>query len=142
MLLADWMIDSVDDKGRMSLRPVVIGADRESTGYDLKTTDMANSANPKPIPRPSAIKFMRKSDLAPSLLENKSVISIKGERDFEYRFAKGALSQSESPLLENESHESKTKQSLTAPQQKESTEKTKTSLMWQLPFAERKSLLQ
>ena len=103
MQLADWVIDTLDDKGRMSLRPIVISerGGRESniigdmmsvnTGCDLRTTTNANSANPKPIPRISnlqGLKFIRKSELQPEMLESKSVISIKGDKEFEYRFAK------------------------------------------------------
>ena len=34
------------------------------------------------------LKFIRKSDLSQDFLERKSVISIKGEHEYEYRFAK------------------------------------------------------
>lgn len=57
----------------------------------MATTQNANSANPKEIPRSSqlhGLKFIRKSDLNQDFLESKSVISIKGENDYEYRFAK------------------------------------------------------
>ena len=34
------------------------------------------------------LKFVRKSDIQPELIESKSVISIKGDHEYEYRFAK------------------------------------------------------
>lgn len=56
----DWIIDTVDKQGRMSLRPITI-AERASeihpefnSEYSMPTTNkMANSANPKSIPRMS-----------------------------------------------------------------------------------------
>lgn len=55
-----------------------------------------------PIPRNSSaingLKFIRKSDLNPDFFENKSVISIKGEREYEYRFAKQKDSNNTVPM--------------------------------------------
>lgn len=93
----DWIIDTLDKQGRMSLKPITI-AERPSeihkefnSDYSLRTTKMANSANPKSIPRISQInslKFVRKSDLKQDFLDSKSVISIKGDKEYEFRFAK------------------------------------------------------
>jgi hypothetical protein len=89
----------------MSLRPIVIseGRHRESkvltsnnSDFYLPTTQNASSANPKSIPRSSqidGIKFVRKSELQPEFFERKSVISIKGDKHYEFRFAKNPISQ-------------------------------------------------
>lgn len=71
MCLQDWVIDTVDKQGRMSLRPIVVSEGRESTarissGYFLDSNQNPKSANVKPIPRISqlnGLKFVRKSDL-------------------------------------------------------------------------------
>lgn len=96
------MIDTVDDKGRLSLRPIVVSDSRESnarisSGFFVDSSQNAHSANVKPIPRISnGLKFIRKSELQHELLESKSVISIKGEHDYTYRFAKDISQMKES----------------------------------------------
>jgi hypothetical protein len=65
------------------------------SGIGLKSN--AHSANVKPIPRISnGLKFIRKSELQHDLLESKSVISIKGEHEYTYRFANDISQKKES----------------------------------------------
>lgn len=81
----------------MSLKPIRISErpselnKRPDSEFSIPSTLNANSANPKSIPRMSqinALKFVRKSDLKQDFLESKSVISIKGDKEYEFRFAK------------------------------------------------------
>lgn len=94
---------------------------------------------------------MLKSDIKKSALEGKTVIAIKGDHDFQYRFAgikRYALSaptKVEEPCTPHDGVDAATSRAWTQPDKPVSprspSSPTLNGLLWSLPFEERKSVL-
>ena len=80
----NFVIESVDQNGRTSLRQV-ISTDRQGRPSILNP-QQSDRDNPSSGGSGPSLKLVRKSELSQDMFENKSVISIKGEKDVSYKY--------------------------------------------------------
>ena len=96
-------IEGVDKQGRTSLRPItqsilkgrpsILNSGLDSVGSQIGSGIHGGTVASGKNARTSQLtgnnlKFIRKSDLSQGFLDSKSIISIKGEKEYEFKFSK------------------------------------------------------
>jgi len=103
----NFVVEGIDQNGRTSLRQIV---SNDKQGRPSLINVNSDRDNPSSAGAGSSLKFVRKSELSQDMFENKSVISIRGDKEVSIKY--GASEQMAAQIAANFNF------SLTVPPQK------------------------